>query len=151
MNVTPAYSHGGSSSSWPAVAGTAIGAGNPISLLSGQGVGDCVFHCFNRGTAAVTFVVEESGGALNSTTGLPPTNSWEIIPLTWTQQTITLAAGDSASLPIGSRGPWLRTRITAINTGGQLESFVSLLQLTKIVVPVSAQNPIKANVATEGQ
>lgn len=147
--LVPAYSHGGSgSSTWPAIPGTAVGAGNPISLLSGQGAGDGMIRCYNHGTASVVFVVEDSEGAL--TAGAPPSSSWQVIPLTWSQQTIQLDAGEAATLFVGGRGPWIRTRITAITTGGSLESYINVLQLTKGTTPVSAQNPLLSNNATEG-
>lgn len=145
MQLTPAYSHGTS------VPGTATGAGLPISLLSATGgTGSALLRCFNRGTANVSFRVEQSSSALNTRLGTPAANSWQTIPLTWKQDVIILQAGEDICLPLDDRGPWVRTYITAVVTGGQLESSVSLVHLDQTKTPVSAQNPTATNAATEG-
>jgi hypothetical protein len=113
----PTYSHGGSSvPGFPAVAGTATGAGRPISVIGA--IQSCSLQIVCTGGTA-TVRIEASGAALDST-GNPPSTSW-------TDESgggYALTAGQTVfkSIP-ASRAPFWRTYISAI-AGATVTSYI---------------------------
>lgn len=155
MNVTPAYSHGGTAPrGWTAIPGTSVGAGNPIAVFHALPMPSGTLVCYNSGTAPVTFAIEAGGGALSN--GQPPADGWILYPFCIRRrisQTFTLNAGDNVGFAMERMPcilPWIRTRITSIASGGNLVSYVSAMTHNPALAVVSAQNPLLMNSATEG-
>lgn len=109
----PRYSHAGDGNS-----GTVTGNGKPIFL------GDnCVAADMNitvTGGNATVFL-ECSGGVIDNSTGLPPEGSW--IDVTGgSGYAMTPTTPVAKVCPVGE--PYWRTRISAIDVGASVESYI---------------------------
>lgn len=148
---TPAYSHGGPGTpGWPAVLGTTVSNGNPITILSATREGRGTLACFNKGTTTVSFVIEGNGGI--ATSGAPPSDEWVLFPVligNMIVQAMTLGPGDNVAFVTIPELHYVRTRITLAVPGCNLVSYVPLLYLEE-GQPVSAHNPRLENNATQG-
>lgn len=125
---SPTYSHGGSTvGTWTAVAGTATGAGRPISVVNS--CENCaMWVTLSTGTATVT--IEASGGGLDSSEA-PASTSW--VDQSDDGTGWDLDASDPTTFLFKSipamRAPLWRTRIIAIAGGGTVTSAIPFINV----------------------
>lgn len=140
---TSRYSHGGATlDNWIAVAGTATGAGRPISVYGS--VSNCaMFVTLSTGTANVT--IQASGGDLD-TTGNPPADSWvDQSPggAGWDIDASDPLTFLAKSIP-ATRAPLWRTYINSISGGGAVTSvipFINVMDSDGVVTQHPASYP----------
>lgn len=124
----PIYSHGGAGPTPPnPVPGNVLGAGRPIDITA-SGLTCPPMHCFNVGTASVTFYIDGNSGLLDSNF-TPPALEW------FPQWSITLVgsngvacvAGSFAVQPLALPIRYWRTRIVDGVEGYNLISYVGCM------------------------
>ncbi len=134
--ASPVYSHGGPSmQGFPAIPGTADGAGNPIYIIEAQV--NPALNIFWSGTG-VTVLVEGNGGAIDPTTGLPPAGEW----VDYSAGGYAMVNGDFLSKSLPRAIPCWRTRmtLTVLGPGTGLTSYVPCI-VTPNGLFVSAGRP----------